>query len=1213
MNRISKIFVLGLAIVALAGFGKIGTTKAAATPGSLIKMNGLSSVYYLGADSKRYVFPNSTVYFSWYKDFSGVVTISQSELESYPLAANITMRPGTRLVKITTNPKVYAVEPGGTLRAIPDEATAVALYGSNWNKRVSDVADAFFTNYKTGNALAANEVPAGSLVKNAGNAAVYYFDGTNYRTIADEAAFNANRFSFDNVMTISNTITAGGTAITANEFANPDSSATGIGTIPGQGTGLTVALSANTPASQDVPQSVATTIMKFNVTAANDGDVNVTGVKFTAIGLGDAQDIDQVSVFNNNNRLNNSARDVDSNKEAQINFSQPFTVAKGTTATFEVRAKISGTAKYGLSINKAADINTTAAVSGSFPVNGNIMSGVAVTVGQLTIAQDGSMSDIKLGDKAAVIGKFKLSETSGVEDVTLNAISFKRDADGTAADDDVENLELYFDGTKIASASAINNRYVTFNLNSPITIAKNTSNKRLVVKADAIDGASKTIGLEVASESDVVATGSHYGYQARVVETTGGTWNGTSWDNLATIKAGEVTLEKVNAANTKLRKDTRDQEVGTLKIKVNGKNAEMSKIVLTIDSVNDEVATNNSFDKIENVEIFNKTNNTTYDLSYVSGSTVDTVPADTYVTKKYQNDSMGLVLTNGVVNELVIRLDTKSTATNQSYTFKLANAVTDLTLKETGNDTTISDVTPNSVSFKQVTLEAASATFSNMALANVDVITGASDIKVTEFNIKAGESSKVYVKELKVSKKAGTLAVDNTTISEFKLWKGNTVVKSMSSSNISGSAITFTDLNEEIPANETVRYYVTASFVKDSAQNNQTVNFEVTTATVEDIDGKTVASTGLALVSARTITIKGTGTLTATIDNNNAATKDDTYQLAGTQDVAVASVKMKATNEDVKITKLNFVAEDSADVAANLTNDEMVQNISEIALYDGTTKVAYTNNIAKTSQVTGLSLVIPQTEKTYTIKVKLNEFGKDKTAVLGKNIKFALAVVEAQGDISGDDVTAPAQTGWSKNMGITATKLSAISMVNSYSGVNVDSALSVASDNNVAIVKLTAPAYGNNTDANGSEIKTVLERVRVQLTGNGYKDGGNIKIQRIGGSGQTYTVIEGAGLDNTAGNGDDEDNYAIFDTATWQTIDREVTSGQDAYFLVKVESLAAFVANTSYTIQVKLDALNGTGAAVYNFTWKESDATATSKVDLRIPGVTTIDGPRVTN
>jgi len=1205
MNRISKIFVLGLAIVALAGFGKIGITKAAATPGSLIKMNGLSSVYYLGADSKRYVFPNSTVYFSWYKDFSGVVTISQSELESYPLAANITMRPGTRLVKITTNPKVYAVEPGGTLRAIPDEATALALYGSNWNKRVSDVADAFFTNYKTGNALAANEVPAGSLVKNAGNAAVYYFDGTNYRTIADEAAFNANRFSFDNVMTISNTITAGGTAITANEFANPDSSATGVGTIPGQGTGLTVALSASTPASQDVPQSVATTIMKFNVTASSDGDVNVNGVKFTAIGLGDAQHIDQVSVFSNNNRLNNSARDVDSNKEAQINFSQPYVVAKGTTATFEVRAKIAGTAKYGLSISKAADIATTATVSGSFPVNGNIMSGVDVAVGQLTIDQDGSMSDIKLGDQDAVIGKFKLSETSGVEDVTLNAISFKRDADGSAADDDVENLDLYFDGNKIASASAINNRYVTFNLNTPVTIAKNTSNKRLVVKADIVDGAGKTIGLEVASESDVVATGSHYGYQARVVETTGGTWSGTSWDNLATIKAGEVTLEKVNATNTKLRKDTRDQEVGTLKIKVNGKNAEMSKIILTIDSVNDEVATNNSFDKIENVEIFNKTNNTTYDLSYVSGSTVDTVPADTNITKKYQNDSMGLVLTNGVVNELVIRLDTKSTASNQSYTFKLASAITDLTLKETGNDTTIADVTPNSVSFKQVTLEEASATFSNMALANINVITGASDIKVSEFNVKAGESSNIYIKELKVEKNAGDLAVNNTTISEFKLWKtsSNTPVRTMSSSNINAGSITFTDLNELVLANDTNRYYVTASFVKDSAQNNKTVKFEVDTAAIEDIDGKTVSvAASTPLVSTREITIKGTGTLTAATDNNNIDTKDNTYQLAGTQDVAVASVKMKATNEDVKVTKLNFFADAAS---GTLSDTEMVQNISEIALYDGTTKVAYTNNIAKTSAVTGLSLIIPQTEKTYTIKVKLNEYGKDKTAVLAKDIKFSLGIIEAQGDVSGDDITitaidTAAEVGWSKATGITATKLSAVSMVNSYSGVNIASNLAVASDNNAAIIKVTAPSYGNNTTDTGSELKTLLESVRVQITGNGYKVGGNVKIQRIGGSGNTYTTVEDTG-------------YATASTAAWDTIDKEVAAGQDAYFLVKVETLAAFVANTSYTIQVKLDALNATGAATHNFTWKENTAGAASKYDLRIPGVTTIDGPQITN
>jgi len=399
-------FFLGLAVVALAGFGKVGVTKAAAQPGSLIKMNGLSSVYYLGQDGKRYVFPNQTTYFSWYKDFSGVVTISQSELESYPLGSNITTRPGTYLVKITTNPKVYAVEPGGLLRAIPDEASAKALYGDNWAKRVVDVPDAFFTNYRMGTALAAGEIPAGTLVKNAGNPDVYYFDGTNYRKIADEAAFNANRFRFDFVLTISTAITASGNNITTNEFGNPDSSATGQGTQPGQGTGLTVALSTDTPASQDVPKGVAIPVLRFNVTASNDGDIVINGVKFTAIGLGKAQDIKQVSVFHNNNRLNTSARDVDSNKEAVINFSQPFTVSKGNTVTFEVRAKIDGDNKYGLSIAKASDVFTSATVSGSFPINGNIMSGVNVDVGELTIIKDGtSLADVKLGDEQAIFGE----------------------------------------------------------------------------------------------------------------------------------------------------------------------------------------------------------------------------------------------------------------------------------------------------------------------------------------------------------------------------------------------------------------------------------------------------------------------------------------------------------------------------------------------------------------------------------------------------------------------------------------------------------------------------------------------------------------------------------------------------------------------------------------------------------------------------------------
>lgn len=124
-------------------------THAAAPTGSLIKGTTSSSVYFL-ADGKRYSFPNEAVYKSWYADFSGVVTVPDSELASYMLGGNVTYRPGVKLIKVTTDPKVYAVSRYGVLRWVTTEEAAASLYGANWNTKVDDVADTFFTNYVVG-------------------------------------------------------------------------------------------------------------------------------------------------------------------------------------------------------------------------------------------------------------------------------------------------------------------------------------------------------------------------------------------------------------------------------------------------------------------------------------------------------------------------------------------------------------------------------------------------------------------------------------------------------------------------------------------------------------------------------------------------------------------------------------------------------------------------------------------------------------------------------------------------------------------------------------------------------------------------------------------------------------------------------------------------------------------------------------------------------
>ncbi len=146
MRFIAFLTMLGLFAASMPANAEI----ASANPGQLIK-GSLDTVYYYGTDEKRYVFPTERTYKSWYgEDWSGVVTIPDEDLMSIPLGGNVTYKPGAKLLKITTDPRVYAVDTHGTLRWIETEELAVELYGENWADNVDDLPDPFFINYKMG-------------------------------------------------------------------------------------------------------------------------------------------------------------------------------------------------------------------------------------------------------------------------------------------------------------------------------------------------------------------------------------------------------------------------------------------------------------------------------------------------------------------------------------------------------------------------------------------------------------------------------------------------------------------------------------------------------------------------------------------------------------------------------------------------------------------------------------------------------------------------------------------------------------------------------------------------------------------------------------------------------------------------------------------------------------------------------------------------------
>jgi hypothetical protein len=152
-----KRFLSSVALVA-ATLMPVATSAQATVSvksGNLIKGSG-SAVYYL-YDGQRLVFPTEKTYKTWYADYSSVKKISDAQLMTYPLKANVTYKPGVRLVKITTDPRVYAVDSHGKLRAISTEVVAKLVFGNDWAKQVDDIPDAFFVNYEVGEPIDSND------------------------------------------------------------------------------------------------------------------------------------------------------------------------------------------------------------------------------------------------------------------------------------------------------------------------------------------------------------------------------------------------------------------------------------------------------------------------------------------------------------------------------------------------------------------------------------------------------------------------------------------------------------------------------------------------------------------------------------------------------------------------------------------------------------------------------------------------------------------------------------------------------------------------------------------------------------------------------------------------------------------------------------------------------------------------------------------------
>jgi hypothetical protein len=209
--------------------------------GNLIKGSG-ASVYFLSQNGKKYLFPTSAIYSSWYnRDYSQIKTISNNELNSKPLGGNVTVRP-SKLVQFVSmdtpwkimDSKVYAVASGGKLHWLKTAQVAVSIFGLNWEREIVATPEIFKTNYSFGadisaygdfnltSAKAVNSIDendaglysfktslvkitamqSGDLVKGSGSAVYYYgADGKKY-LFPTKAIFSSWYANYNSVKTV---------------------------------------------------------------------------------------------------------------------------------------------------------------------------------------------------------------------------------------------------------------------------------------------------------------------------------------------------------------------------------------------------------------------------------------------------------------------------------------------------------------------------------------------------------------------------------------------------------------------------------------------------------------------------------------------------------------------------------------------------------------------------------------------------------------------------------------------------------------------------------------------------------------------------------------------------------------------------------------------------------------------------------------------------
>lgn len=998
MSLIKRLFVFSLVITTVLSLNgvNLNSVKAAGNygAGSLLALQGQTgaAVYYIGSDGKKYVFPDSKTYSTWYANFNDVVRVSVTELDMYQDGGAVTYRAGTKLITHSNTSKIYAIGDGGMIHWVPSEAIAVALYGASWYKNVMDVIPGYFSSSYTLGADLSDKYPSGTLLQMGEN--MYVVDGTSVRPFADADAFEANNFVYANlieVASISGYTT--GESVTGEEAGLSGFMPAEGGSVtppPAVGGGLSISLASDSPAANvgTLMGSDATLFSKFRFTATQ-GDVVVTGLKVKRTGLGNADDFAKVFVVVDGVRRG-SQKSMSSTDESSLLFSsdsQKVTIANGQTKVFELYAQMADASTSG-AYNGLGIIEVTTnggSVSG-LPVYGATLGGVSAAAPTATVTQVAVGTTLNIGDTNAEVAKLQVQNGNANEAILVNAMVLKSaSVSGTRAQyDDLVNFKLY-DEDMVLLAGPVNmsaDSYVRFNLSSPFEIPAGTSKKeKFTVTADVAKGPGNQIKLDIEYAGDLTMYGSQNGNHTNA-DITGFT--------ATEITIGNAELSVSLATDSPLTRTMVDDTTGIVLAKGHLR-ADQGPVTISGSAI---ILTGNDLDIAEYAYLrlyvddvliseeaapITANNATSKTVSFTDEFSVDGV-----VPFEIQIDAENAIDANDWIRASLS--GSGMTVTRDSDNASIAGSGT-----ATGN---------------KVTFGAAAVTVTPSASAPaLTRVKGAEGVVFAAFDVQVGTASDVTLNSIKLNYGATGGTADQNDLQNLYLLNSD-MTKWVGPANLNSSEqYNFTGLSKDLTGGSTMRFYVMADLNSTFNDSNITaVNLEIIEVLATDANGDSINVTddGSTVISTTnevnddgattTITVVGSGTLTAEL---SSATPKSGAVIASSNGILTTEVKLRAEYEAVNITKMLLTT------AAGSANDD---ELAKVYLYADGVLVGQTTSIisgvATFNFATG-DFVVPA-GKTVVLTVRADFNTSDNSlADTGATVRFTIndfnADVEAQG------------------------------------------------------------------------------------------------------------------------------------------------------------------------------------------------------------------------